>query len=617
MAGFKDDLSPRFAALGVIIFAVIGILFSRLWFLQVLAGEQYARMAEGNRIREISVEAPRGAILDRNGKFLIKNRPGLAVALPPKAIANKGLIERLSRLLGLTRKEILARVNEKRADPLKARIIKHDVGVRVVTYIKEHRELFGGVEIEAEAIRDYPNKSMAAHVLGYIGEISDQEFLRRDFKGYALGDVIGKTGAERSYEDVLQGVKGAKRLEVNASGRPLRVLKSEDPVSGRSVMLSIDASIQAATEQALDKAMATARDQGMRNARAGAAVVLDVTNGEIVAMASRPTYDPNIFLGGISRKNWAKLTRKKGFYPLNNRVLMSYPPGSTFKVVTAIAGLETGVASLTEGFYDPGKWTGMGEDWPKYCWNRSGHGGIGFVDGIAQSCDTVFYEIGLRLYRRRLEELQAWGRRFGAGAKTRVDLPGEVQGRVPDIAWKKAFNAKTPQYAQWMPGDTVNMAIGQGDVLVTPMQLASMYAAIANGGTFFKPHVLREVLTPDGRVSYKYRPVATRWLKANKEHIRILRDGLRKVVTEGTAQSAFDGLDLDVSGKTGTAEVAGKDDYAWFVGYAPSSAPKYVAVVMVEQGGHGGSVAAPAVRNILASIYGLEVTEVEAYDESR
>ncbi len=618
MASFKDDLSGRFAALGIIIFVVLGVLFSRLWFLQVLAGEQYAELAEGNRIREISLEAPRGAIVDRNGASLVKNRPGLAVALPPTAITDKPLISRLSALLGVSPQEIAQQVNEKRADPLKARIIKHDAGIRAVSYIKEHRELFPGVEIESEAIRDYPNGTLAAHVLGYIGEISDREILLPDFKDYALGDIIGKTGVERQYEDVLQGVKGTRRLEVNASGRPLRVLKQEDPVQGRNLMLTIETSIQAATEKALDQALASARDQEMSNAFAGAAVVMNVTNGEIVALASRPIFDPRKFLGGISKRDWKRLNRKKSYYPLNNRALLSYAPGSTFKPVTAVAGLETGVASSTEDFYCPGKWTGMGDDWPKYCWNRSGHGGIGFVSGIAESCDTVFYEIGLRLYRRRLEELQAWARRFGVGAKSGIDLPGEVRGRVPDIAWKKAFNAKTPQYAQWMPGDTVNMAIGQGDVLMTPLQLANMYAAIANGGTFFKPHVMRAVMTPDGRLAAeKYEPVAVRRLKASREHLRVLQEGLRQVTTDGTARSAFEDFSLEVSGKTGTAEVAGKDDFAWFVGYAPSSSPKYVAVVMIEQGGHGGSVAAPAVRSILAALHGLPTDMVEAHDESR
>lgn len=617
MASFRDDLSGRFAALGIIIFVVLGVLFSRLWFLQVLAGEQYAKLAEGNRIRELSLEAPRGAVLDRNGKFLVKNRPGLAVALPPKAIADKALIARLSPLLGVSPQEIVARVNEKRADPLKARIVKHDVGIRAVSYIKEHRGLFPGVEIDAEAIRDYPSGRLAAHILGYIGEISDQEIMRREFKEYVLGDIIGKTGVERKYEDVLQGLKGARLLEVDASGRPLRVLNQEDPVSGRSVMLTIETSIQAATERALDEALRSARQQGMSKAFAGAAVVMDVRNGEIVALASRPTFDPGTFLGGISKRNWKKLNNKKSYYPLNNRALLSYAPGSTFKPVTAIAGLETGVTSPTEDFNCPGKWTGMGEDWPKYCWNRGGHGGIGFVSGMANSCDTVFYEIGLRLYRRRLEELQAWARRFGAGAKTRIDLPGEVQGRVPDIAWKKAFNVRTPQYAQWMPGDTVNMAIGQGDMLVTPIQLANMYAAVANGGTFYKPHVMRRILTPDGRVSEKYDPVAIRRLKASGADLSVVQEGLRQVVTEGTAQSVFADFGLEVSGKTGTAEVAGKDDYAWFVGYAPSSSPKYVAVVMVEQGGHGGSVAGPAVRSIMASLYGLPQETVEVVDESR
>jgi penicillin-binding protein 2 len=259
----------------------------------------------------------------------------------------------------------------------------------------------------------------------------------------------------------------------------------------------------------------------------------------------------------------------------------------------------------------------MGEQWPKWCWNHSGHGSISFEGGIEESCDTVFYEIGYEFYKRKKEELQATSREFGLGSKTGIDLPGEVSGRVPDAAWKKEFNKNYPEYQLWLPGDTVNMAIGQGDLLVTPLQMASVYAGLGNGGTLMRPHVLKDVLDSEGGVALSSEPVAMGQLNASEAELNVLKRALVKVTTTGTAKGTFRGFDVRVAGKTGTAQVYGKDDYAWFCAYAPADTPRYAVAVVVEQGGHGGSVAGPAARNILAQLLGEPLTEVHTTDVSR
>jgi penicillin-binding protein 2 len=460
---------------------------------------------------------------------------------------------------------------------------------------------------------------LAAHVVGYTGEISEKQMSSAPkTAGYELGDIVGKAGVEAEYENVLQGDKGARRIEVNASGKAQRILEEQAGVPGRDIKLTIDIEVQKVAEAALQDALAEAHRQNFRDAKAGAAVVIDVKTGEVLAMASAPTYDPSTFLGGISQTEWTSLTNKSSEYPLNNRVVMAaYPPASTFKAVTGLAGLETKVTYSGKTYTCTGRWTEMGAQWPKWCWDHSGHGTISFDGGVEESCDTVFYEIGYEFYKRKKEELQSVSRTFGLGSDTGIDLPGEVSGRVPDAAWKKQFNENYPEYQVWLPGDTVNMAIGQGDLLVTPLQMATTYAGIANGGVVMTPHVLKNVLGSDGKVAKSYEPEVLANTKISSKNLAIMRSALVRVTTTGTGKGAFAGLGVTVAGKTGTAQVYGKDDYAWFCAFAPAESPKYAVAVVIEQGGHGGSVAAPAARNILAKLLGKKITTVHTTDRSR
>ena len=617
MPDFRQQLKPRFAALGLVVLVVLGLLLARLWTMQVLNGSAYAQQAVENRVREVTTEAPRGRILDRAGRELVTNRPTMAVVVAPAAKDDDKLLARLSTVLNMPAADIKQRVSSVKLAPLASRTVAIDVPMTAVSYLSEHEADFPGVDVRIQAVRKYPQGALAAHVLGYAGEVSESELQSTD-SPYQYGDIVGKAGAEKSFEGVLQGDRGRQLIEVDAAGRARRVILDSDPVAGRDVVLTIDSKVQEVTERALAQAMQDAHKDKFIKAKAGAAVAIDVKTGEIIAMASLPTYDPELFLGGISQKNWQALTSKESEFPLTNRAIMAqYPAASTFKAMTGLAGLEAGFTSAGTTYDCQGKWVGMGEQWKKYCWDHSGHGSETFMEGIKDSCDTVFYEIGYRFYKDKGEKLQKFARRFGFGAQSGIDLPGEAKGRIPDAAWKASYNENYPEYQQWLPGDTVNLAIGQGDLLVTPLQLLDSYAGIANGGKVMTPHVMKQVLDAQGAPVRTAQPAVSFDTKASRRNLATMKTALVSVTEDGTGRGAFTGFPVTVAGKTGTAQVAGKDDMALFVGFAPAEKPRYAVVVVIEEGGHGGSVAGPAARQILAACLGQKIEHVTASDASR
>ncbi len=617
LPSFRQELKPRFAALGIIVVVVLGMLFFRLWSMQVVQGAAYTSQSEDNRVREVTVEAPRGRILDRKGRPLVTNRPTKAVLVVPSASEDTTLLNRLSIVLSVPVADIKDKLASVKESALTPRTVAIDVPMSTVAYIEEHPGDFPGVEVRVQAVRQYPQGKLAAHVLGYAGEANDSE-LSAEGSTLVPGDIVGKAGAEAQFENVLQGDRGRRVLEVDARGTPHRVIEEIDPVPGRDVRLTIDSKVQKVTEAALAQAMDDARNDGFPKARAGAAVAIDVETGEIISMASLPTYDPKIFLGGVSEKVWADLNEKKSDFPLTNRVIQAqYPAASTFKAMTGLAGLEEGVITPSSTFICAGRWIGMGKQWPKSCWNHAGHGAESFAEAVSDSCDVYFYNVGYKFYKMDGEKLQGFARTFGFGADSGVDLPGEASGRVPDAKWKADYNENYPEMQQWLPGDTVNLAIGQGDLLVTPLQIADAYAGIANGGDVMKPHVLKQVLGPNGKAVIKAKPEVAFATKTSKRNLASMRSSLVRVTQTGTAAGVFRTFPITVAGKTGTAEVYGKDDMAWFVGFAPAQNPKYCVAVVVEQGGHGGSVAGPAARQILAALLGEKVTHVTATDVSR
>jgi penicillin-binding protein 2 len=618
MSTFSEQLKGRFAMLGLVVLLVLGSLLVRLWSMQILSGTTYAAQSDNNRTRTITVDTPRGRILDRNGVPLVTNRAVMQVTGDPTLITDTKVMTRLSTVLGMPVADIKKKLASYKTERLKPRILAVDVPMETVAYLTEHAPEFPGVAVQEGAVRQYPMGSLAAHVLGYTGEISEEQLAAEKLPDYRLGDIVGKTGIEAQYDKVLQGEKGFQQLEVDSQGRVKRVVSEGKAIPGKDVVLTIDSGVQAVTEKALNDALDEAHRLNFTKARAGAAVVLDLRTGEVLAMASAPTYDPNQFIGGIKPDVWASMTATGSEYPLNNRAIMAvYPPASTFKAVTGMAALQTGLVQAHSAFVCKGKWTTMGEAWSKWCWDHAGHGNIDFTEGIVQSCDSVFYEIGYRLYKAKGEPLQAFAKSMGLGIKTGVDLPGEVPGRVPDAAWKKAYNANYPEAQAWLGGDTVNMAIGQGDLLASPLQMASYYGALGDNGKVVKPHLLKSVLGADGTSALDAKTEITHDPGLTAANLATMKSALVGVTSRGTGKAVFSGFPYQVAGKTGTAQVNNKDDYAWFACYAPANAPRYAVVVLIEQGGHGGSVAGPAARQILSKLLNVKYTPVHAIDNSR
>lgn len=612
------DMRPRllgFLGFIVVVFAVLAV---RLYVMQIIEGESYAASALNNTVRESTTIAPRGQIFDRNGIPLVTNRSTIAVLAPSSILEDTELVARLAKVLNMTQKQVIARASTQKEAALDLRLIAIDVPMDTVAYIAEHSNEFSTIEIQARAVRQYPNGSVAAHVLGYTGEISDTDLNSEDFKDYNPSDIVGKTGAERQFESVLQGIRGLRVMEVDATGKPRQIVEEVPPETGQDIKITIDIEVQKVAENALADALADAKKKGFVNAEAGSAVAIDVTNGEVIAMANLPTYNPEDFIGGISQETWKAFTSKDSNYPLTNRAIMSmYPPASTFKVFTGLTALNYNLVTPATTFTCTGLWKGLGEDWGKWCWNHSGHGSENLRGSLMDSCDTYYYEVGLKDYKTGEENLQKVAREYSYGSKTGIDLPGEVKGRVPDAKWKADWNENYPEYKKWLPGDTVNMVIGQGDLLATPLQVAASYGGVAEMGKIYRPHVLKEVLDSEGNTVIVTEPKIAFEPTSSTSSLSILNSNLRAVVADGTASSAFRGFSVEVAGKTGTAQMTGKDDYAWFVGYAPAAKPKYAVVVMIEQGGSGGGIAGPAARQIFAQLFGKKVEHVGATDNSR
>ncbi len=631
----KGAMVHRFTLFVMFLGALLAILVVRLWFLQVVQGDHYGVMAEGNRIREVSLEANRGNILDRNNDEMVINRQALSIFVVPtefeKLEDKEGEVARLAEMLDMDPGEILSMIQGEEVQPHKPVLIKKDVKPAVYFYIAERQIDFPWVQADEMPVREYPEgeEALAAHVLGYLGEISEEQLEALKEKGYRAGDIVGTSGVEAFYEDTLRGVDGKEIWEVDASGMPLQMLGKEERNPGRTVVLTIDKELQKVVEQALSEGMERARTyydkEREKNyaATAGAALVLDPRNGEILAMASEPTFNLERFVGGIEEQQWEVLNDPANNAPLNNRAIVGqYPPGSTFKVVTAMAALQDlGVTAYTPFYCNHVFNRGEFKDFPKTCWGT--HGNIDFINAIVQSCDVVFYDLGYSFYENREREgwvtrLQDYSVLAGLGSQAGVDLPNEFEGRVPTPQWKWEFNQGNPDYQRWYPGDTVNMAVGQGDILVTPLQLANVYAAIANGGPFFRPHVGKEILTWQGETVETITPAQigdltdkenTLNVYVDPANLGVVRSALTGVTWgSGTAAGAFLGFPLEqypVAGKTGTAEIQDKQPCAWFACYAPANDPQYVVVVLIEEGGFGGALAAPVARRILEHLFGL------------
>jgi len=649
-AGHKDAgidrVKLRLAVLGILVVAAFVALFSRLWFLQVLASTTYEDLAQENRVRFVHSEPTRGRILDRNGRVLVRSRSSLSVTIDrqvvePGSRREKKVLRRLSKLLNVPKKEMRELLYDATVSPYKPVAVANDVRERHSIYIAENPEDFPGVGTERIPIRYYPHGRLAPHILGYVGEISPEDLKSNHFKSpkrpYLAGDLVGKDGLEYFYDRHLRGLPEIRQVIVNSSSDVVgsRIQQYEEP--GRDLVTSLDIDIQKVTEEALQAGIVAARSANF-NAPAGAAVVLDPNTGGVVAMASLPDYDPSILADGILQKEYDALgaaTEDPDDDALLNRATQGMrKPGSTFKVVTGGAALASDVATPYSSLECPGARVyppqGGSGSVTYHNWTSAYRGYIGFSESLEHSCNTFYYELAWRMesqfgviFGDGSERFQKYARRTGLGHDTGIDLRYEADGLVPDEKWclrnQKEISEEWCGGTNWLPGYTVNMSIGQGDLLVTPLQMAVTYAAIANGGKVVQPRLGWELAQPneagdslDTVHEFKARTVTR--LPLDDAEIAVIRQGLEQVVTgsSGTARGTFSGFPLDrfpVAGKTGTAQlrsgVTTLND-AWFVSYAPADDPQYLVAVMVEEAGHGGTSAGPIARQIWEGIFGLD-----------
>jgi penicillin-binding protein 2 len=648
----EPRMGLRVKVLAALVLAMFATLTTRLWFLQVLAAEQYKAEAKDNAVRLIEVPAPRGVIKDVNGTLLVQNRGSVVITINRQALGDQTerVLFDLSELLDIPADELGARLDDPRYYVFSPIPVATDVPKRVAYYIEEHQEQFPGVDVLFEPVRKYPLGSAGAHVLGYLGQISEDKLKDPGFADYSPGDVIGVSGIEGIYERYLGGTRGLVKYRVNSTGKNLGLIGRQRPVAGDDVWLTLDAGTQELAEQSLKAGIEHARtiaesDSGYLRANGGAAIVLDPQTGAIEAMASYPTFDPSLFTRGFSQKEFDRRFGAGHSFPLLNRAIQGqYPPGSTYKPFVASSALQRNIVTTGGSYGCPPYWTAPYEesdpDAVQYVFNNWTTANLGYMNlatALAKSCDTVFYPMGYRYWDMFYvnddeqshgvvshEPLQRDLASFGFGAQTRVDLPYEQDGRVPDAGWKQTIHEQYPESfpeGQWFPGDFILMTIGQGDTLVTPLQLAVAYGALENNGKQCVPHVLDRVVAPDDTVVREYQENCRKRVRVDERYVRYVRDALTGTMTGGgTAAAAFAGFpfgDVWVAGKTGTAEVPPKQDYSWFAAMTASGGQEHVVVVLVEQGGHGATTAAPIARHIIEGLYGLDFsafTDVEGTD---
>jgi penicillin-binding protein 2 len=576
----RETFEHRLTVLLAVIGGLFVVLALRLWQIQVVQGEYFLRLSEENRLRISSVAAPRGLIKDRRGRPLTINRPAFTVSLLPTEIRHPTqVITRVAAKLAMSPAEVTAKLEAAKDRPFEPVRLRRNVPKEVIAAIEEDRMDLPGVLVQVEPVRQYPYGTVAAHVLGYLGEINDRELQDRRSEGYEGGDLIGKDGVERVYDRFLRGQSGQIQAEVDAQGRPLRVLATLPPTPGNSLVLGIDLDVQEAAEDALGE-------------RVGAVVAMDPRDGTIIALASHPSFDPNLFATGIGSEAWTRLLRTP-LQPLLDRAIQgAYPTGSVFKIVTATAALELRLVQADSRFYCPGYYTLSDHVFH----DDMAHGHLTFLSGIAESCNVVFWTLAQPI---GAQQLSRYAHLYGLGQATGVDLVQENPGVIPDPGWK-ARVLKQP----WYGGDTLNAAVGQGYVLATPIQVARLLAAVANGGRLVTPHLATAIVSPRGQILQRIAPLPSAHMQLTPRTLGVLRSALAAVVTRGTATS-IQMPGLAVAGKTGTAENPHGKPHAWFAGYAPADNPRLVVVALVENVGFGAEYAAPVVRHVLQAAFGL------------
>jgi penicillin-binding protein 2 len=642
---FTPQLALRLGILGALALVVFGILFFRLWALQVLSGPQYLQASLDNQVRSLRVGAQRGEILDRNGQPLVGTIPGTAVELSPADLPKGSYqawlheLRRLSQVLKVPLPQIVAGIKERKNDPVTPVVVRSSVKRDApIDYLEEHLDEFPGVRIVDTYLRSYPYGSLAAQLLGYVSEISPSELKTLGPRGYDAGDVIGQTGLESTYDSYLRGRDGLEQLTVNSLGQPTgKLIMKRPPQPGASIRLTLDIKLQRAAEQALDYGIRLAQVNGQYQADGGAIVALDPRDGSILAMASNPTFYPSVYTGRVTNKRLAaagllpSTAASHNFPALNRAIDGVYPAGSTFKPVTALAALETHILASPatvlpcQGEYVvPSQFAGGAP--------QVFHNVDPFIDeamtlptALAESCDTWFYQLGDDFYKAPPSAghpLQAWASKFGFGKKTGVDVGPESAGLLPTPAWRRRmFTAKTDPSnwqidREWKPGDSIQLAIGQKDLLVTPLQMARFYALIANGGKLVRPHLVDDVVEGGGgrsvpRVIKRFTAPPAQPVGLDPTYLAAVQDGLYQATHSsiGTSESVFGSFVPTIAGKTGTAQKnpnTSQLDQSWWCGYGPASAgeaPTLVVCALIQNGGFGADAAAPAALQVFQKYF--------------
>ncbi|MDU4962260.1 MAG: penicillin-binding protein 2 [Sporomusaceae bacterium] len=592
---WQFETNRRLTLFGLLIAIVLGLLVLRLAWLQLLQGPQYKQQAETNRVRLNKEYAPRGEIRDRNGAVLVSSRPSFAVSVIPGEFSRQAAaVELLAAITGVNTERIREKLLAGEHSPFTPLRLRQDLDATVLARLEERKRDLPGVIIEPVAVRYYVYGKLAAHLLGYTGGISAAEYGRLKNAGYSPQDRIGLSGLEKVWESRLRGSDGGRRIEINAAGDEIRDLGQTAVIPGHTLQLALDAGLQKAAEEALQEQIQISRRLG-QPAKGGAVVVLDVRSGGVLALASQPAFDPNLFADGLNEQEWATIANDQ-LQPLTNRVTAgTYPPASVFKIVTAAAALDAGLTTAAEIFEDKGVYSLNG--WQFYGWNTKGLGKLTISSALAKSSDPVFYELGRRLGADRLA---GYALSFGYGQTSGIGLE-EERGLVPTTEWKLAAYGE-----QWQPGETVIAAIGQGYYLATPLQQALLAMAVANGGVVYRPMLVQSVLSPQGVLVETAEPQILRTIYLSPADWETLRSGMTAVVASGTASAAFQAFPQTVAGKTGSAETGRNTTHAWFAGYAPAQSPEIALAIFIEDGGEGSAAAAPVARKVLEAYFRLQ-----------
>jgi penicillin-binding protein 2 len=593
-----NRLALRIAVFGGLVLVLFAVLFFRLWFLQVLSGKKYLEEANNNRTREFRVEAPRGYILDSNGRVLVDNRTSLALQVNPQKLPSRPARRRaeLVRLGQLThmslrqvRRTMLEQLRVAAAAPV---TLRRNVSYDIVYYLQENQGRFPGVQVQRVFVRHYPHGALAAHVLGTVGEINEEQLKEARYRNLKPGDEIGQGGVEETYNRYLRGKPGLTRIQVNALGEPTPggQLVSKPPVPGDSLKLSIESGVQEAGEAAL-------AGWGLP----GGFVTMDVHSGQILALGSYPTYEPSEFTKPLTQAQVNRLIGNTAA-PLTDRAVAGlYPTGSTFKLITAMAALNSGVITPASTIVDSGSITVGGEKFSNS--GGASYGALTLVPALQVSSDVFFYTLGLKMWDNGA--LQSWAHMLGIGRPTGIDLPGAALGLLPSKAWRNRLFAHGETERPWSPGDNIQLATGQGDLQTNPLQMAIAYATVANGGTVVTPHVGMGIQDAAGRVLREFTPPPRRHVRVDPEYRSAILEGLHKAAQApgGTSYKVFGGFPVPVAGKTGTAQRPPNPDQSWYIVLAPYPNPRIVTAVTIEQGGFGVESAAPAALKILEAYF--------------